>query len=79
MKPVSGALLGMGMSAGLVTYIYAFNIYVHYGPLFWRVIFGAGGITGVVSIIIWARQLQTRCDLLERALREHGITPPEVP
>ncbi len=76
MKPVSGASLGMGMSAGLVTYIYAFNIYVHYGPLFWRVIFGVGGITGIASVFIWARQVQMRCDQCERILREHGITPP---
>lgn len=79
MKPVSGTALGMGMSAGLVTYIYAFNIYMHYGSLFSRVIFGAGGLTGIASIILWARQLQTRCDLLERSLREQGITPPDTP
>jgi hypothetical protein len=77
-RPISEATLGMGMGAGLVTYIYAFNIVIHYGPTELRVVFGAGAIAGGACFIIWARQLETRCALYARVLREQGISPPTV-
>jgi hypothetical protein len=77
-RPLSEATLGMGMGAGVVTYIYAFDIVMHYGPTDLRVIFGAGAISGIVCFVLWARQLETRCALYARALGEHGIAPPDV-
>jgi hypothetical protein len=70
---MSGAHYGMGMGAGVVTFICVFGVQMTNANNVWRVVLGAGAIAGIVSFVAWARDLQARCERYEEALRKHGI------